>query len=81
MNAGPCAYSPSLLPLCGQFLNEYSQACALPSGGLLVLGADLRGLPPWLLWAPHGERLGEEVEDGKWGSEAWGLGVEVCSTG
>lgn len=32
-----------------------------------MLGADLRGLPPWLLWAPHGERLGREVEDGQWG--------------
>lgn len=77
----PYLSSPS-----GPFLHEGSQACALPPGSLLVLGADLRGLPPWLLWAPHGERLGRDMKMGSegWGSEgseAWVWGVEVHSTG
>lgn len=72
MNPCPCAYSLPLLSLCGPFLNEDSQACALPSGSLLVLGADLRGLPPGLLWAPHGEKLGRDMKVGSGGRE-WGI--------
>lgn len=55
--------------------NEDSQACALPSGSLLVLGADLRGLPPWLLWAPHGELLGRDMKMGSEGQGSEGPGV------
>lgn len=45
-------------------------------------GTDLRGLPPWLLRAPYGERLGwgqraqGEGLGGGWGG-AWGLGGDL----
>lgn len=52
-------------------------------------GADLRGLPPWLLRAPHGERLqGARGPRGGVGRQGWagrdrarGSGVEVLTDG